>query len=137
MHSCPEHRPAIKSEWSGHAMKLALTVLCRDLVSLLNKTSRLLDVVWFAIVAALAAYCVWQVVDYISTELSWPDVWEVFILSAITMVRVALLIALASVIWVPLGVWIGLRPRWAEKVQPLAQFLAAFPAICCFRSPSC
>jgi NitT/TauT family transport system permease protein len=37
-------------------------------------------------------------------------------------------IALASAIWVPLGVWIGLRPRWAEKVQPVAQFLAAFPA---------
>src|SRR5690606_650540 len=26
------------------------------------------------------------------------------------------------------GVWIGLRPRVAERVQPLAQFLAAFPA---------
>ena len=28
----------------------------------------------------------------------------------------------------PIGVWIGLRPALAEKVQPLAQFLAAFPA---------
>ena len=27
-----------------------------------------------------------------------------------------------------LGVWIGLRPKLAERVQPLAQFLAAFPA---------
>ncbi|MGQ7396567.1 ABC transporter permease subunit, partial [Streptococcus suis] len=34
----------------------------------------------------------------------------------------------ASVIWVPLGVMIGLRPRLAERVQPIAQFLAAFPA---------
>jgi NitT/TauT family transport system permease protein len=54
--------------------------------------------------------------------------WEVFLLSCITMLRVVVLIALASLIWVPLGVWIGLRPRWAERVQPLAQFLAAFPA---------
>jgi NitT/TauT family transport system permease protein len=38
------------------------------------------------------------------------------------------LIAVASVIWVPISVWIGLRPWAAEKVQPLAQFLAAFPA---------
>ena len=29
--------------------------------------------------------------------------------------------------WVPISVWIGLRPRWAEAVQPIAQFLAAFP----------
>ena len=39
-----------------------------------------------------------------------------------------MLIALATLVWVPIGVWIGLRPRVAEKVQPLAQFLAAFPA---------
>jgi NitT/TauT family transport system permease protein len=90
--------------------------------------SRLIDAVWYAIIAAVAAYCVWQVVGYVSTELSWGDLREVFLLSAITMLRVVVLIALASVIWVPLGVWIGLRPRWAERVQPLAQFLAAFPA---------
>jgi NitT/TauT family transport system permease protein len=91
-------------------------------------SSRVLDVVWYVIVAVTSAYCVWQVVDFIASELSWGDVWEVFLLSIATMVRVILLIALASIIWVPVGVWIGLRPRWAERVQPLAQFLAAFPA---------
>ena len=45
-----------------------------------------------------------------------------------TLLRVVLLIALASLIWVPIGVWIGLRPAIAERAQPLAQFLAAFPA---------
>ena len=34
---------------------------------------------------------------------------------------------LATLVWVPISVWIGLRPRWAEAVQPIAQFLAAFP----------
>jgi NitT/TauT family transport system permease protein len=92
------------------------------------KSSRLIDVVWFTIVALAAVFCVGKVVGVISAELSWSDVGEVFLLTAITLVRVALLIALASLIWVPVGVWIGLRPRWAEKVQPLAQFLAAFPA---------
>ena len=38
------------------------------------------------------------------------------------------LVGLASVVWVPIGVWIGLRPIWAERIQPIAQFLAAFPA---------
>jgi len=45
-----------------------------------------------------------------------------------TFLRVSALIALTTLVWVPIGVWIGLRPRIAEKVQPLAQFLAAFPA---------
>jgi NitT/TauT family transport system permease protein len=43
------------------------------------------------------------------------------------MLRVVLLIVLATAFWVPVSVWVGLRPRVAEAVQPLAQFLAAFP----------
>ena len=38
------------------------------------------------------------------------------------------LIAIASLIWVPIGVWIGMRPHVAKHAQPIAQFLAAFPA---------
>ncbi|HLY54899.1 MAG TPA: ABC transporter permease subunit [Stellaceae bacterium] len=38
------------------------------------------------------------------------------------------LIVLASVVWVPIGVAVGLRPKLTERVQPVAQFLAAFPA---------
>ena len=49
-------------------------------------------------------------------------------LGLFTLTRVVTLIAVASLIWVPLGVEIGLRPHLAEKIQPLAQFLAAFPA---------
>jgi NitT/TauT family transport system permease protein len=44
------------------------------------------------------------------------------------MVRVFVLIGLASAIWVPVGVWVGLRPEMASIAQPIAQFLAAFPA---------
>jgi NitT/TauT family transport system permease protein len=47
---------------------------------------------------------------------------------AATLARVIILIMLASLIWVPIGVWIGLRPWAAEHTQSLAQFLAAFPA---------
>ncbi len=46
----------------------------------------------------------------------------------ITLLRVIVLITFATLIWVPIGVWIGLRPKLAERIQPLAQFLAAFPA---------
>ena len=42
--------------------------------------------------------------------------------------RVVVLMILASLIWVPIGVWLGLRPVWARRAQPIAQFLAAFPA---------
>ncbi|MBK4943995.1 sulfonate ABC transporter permease, partial [Klebsiella pneumoniae] len=58
----------------------------------------------------------------------WADVGESFVLGLITMFRVLILIALASLIWTPIGVYVGLRPRLAHIVQPVAQFLAAFSA---------
>lgn len=65
---------------------------------------------------------------YVMTALSPRDVVACVGLALVTLLRVVVLIVLASLVWVPLGVMIGLRPRLAERVQPLAQFLAAFPA---------
>ncbi|AGK46430.1 binding--dependent transport system inner membrane component family protein [Burkholderia thailandensis MSMB121] len=93
-----------------------------------KKASFAADVVWAILVLAGTAYVVWRVVSFVSTGVTMAEVGHVFVLGLITLLRVVLLIALASVVWVPIGVWIGLRPAIAEKVQPLAQFLAAFPA---------
>jgi NitT/TauT family transport system permease protein len=92
-----------------------------------STASRVIDGVWIAIIFAGAAWALWSVVAYVATALKWGDVWEVFLLTAITLLRVIVLMAAATLIWVPISVWIGLRPRIAERVQPMAQFLAAFP----------
>ena len=91
-------------------------------------SSRAGDLLWGAFVVLLTLYVVYEVVSYVSTGVSWDEVGHVFLLGFITLVRVTLLIVISSLIWVPLGVLIGLRPALAEKIQPLAQFLAAFPA---------
>ena len=75
----------------------------------------------------MTIWALWSVVAYIGTELSWPDVGDVALLTFYTLLRVVVLMAIASAIWVPISVWVGLRPRWAEALQPIAQFLAAFP----------
>ena len=69
-----------------------------------------------------------RVILYVQTGVTLNDVGHVMVLGLITLLRVAVLIALSSLIWVPLGVLIGLRPTLAGKIQPIAQFLAAFPA---------
>ena len=61
-------------------------------------------------------------------ETALPEALAVCELAAITMIARRVLIALASLLWVPIGVWVGLRPRATQIVQPVAQFLAAFPA---------
>ncbi|MBT2790243.1 ABC transporter permease [Paraburkholderia strydomiana] len=94
----------------------------------MQKSSRLGDIVWAALVLIGTVYVVYRVFIYVRTGVSLDEVGHVFMLGLITLLRVVLLIAIASVIWVPVGVLIGLRPALAEKIQPLAQFLAAFPA---------
>ncbi|MDQ6704103.1 MAG: ABC transporter permease subunit, partial [Pseudomonadota bacterium] len=90
--------------------------------------SRMIDILWVTSVGLGTVWAGWLIVDYVRQELSWSDFWISVLYSLFTMVRVVLLMALATLVWVPAGVWIGLRPSLAEKVQPLAQFLAAFPA---------
>ncbi len=90
-------------------------------------TSRILDAIWYLAIAAAAVWAIYSSVAFIATELGWSDVGQVFLLTLYTLLRVVVLMALASVIWVPISVWVGLRPRLAEAVQPFAQFLAAFP----------
>ncbi|WP_397449174.1 ABC transporter permease [Pseudomonas sp. NA-150] len=91
-------------------------------------TSRAIDWIWGAFIAVLTVYTLYRIGLYVSSGVTLDEVGHVLGLACITLVRVVLLIAIASLIWVPLGVMIGLRPRLAEKIQPLAQFLAAFPA---------
>ena len=86
------------------------------------------DRAWLVVVLLAAAYALWSIASFVATELDWAEFGQALLLGLITLLRVVVLIALATLIWVPVGVWIGLRPRVAERVQPLAQFLAAFPA---------
>lgn len=65
---------------------------------------------------------------FIFSEVTLTELWEVLLLGLITTVKVAVLIVLSSLIWVPIGVWLGLKPKVAAIIQPIAQFLAAFPA---------
>ncbi len=90
--------------------------------------SRTTDYVWLTVIAGAAVWFSWQGVVYLSQTLTLKDVVLVFGLGFLTLLRVVVLITLASLIWVPVGVWIGLRPRLAEAAQPIAQFLAAFPS---------
>ena len=48
-------------------------------------------------------------------------------LGVLTLLRVVAMSVLATLIWTPIGVWIGLRPRVARVAQPLAQIAASFP----------
>jgi NitT/TauT family transport system permease protein len=90
--------------------------------------SRIVDALWLAFIIVATSCAAWKIYQYLSATLGPSDVLSAVGYGFITLARVVVLIALATLIWVPVGVWIGLRPKLAERIQPLAQFLAAFPA---------
>jgi NitT/TauT family transport system permease protein len=80
-----------------------------------------------ALLGLAAAGAVW-IIAFIRGSVDLDEIGWVFLLGLATAARVLILIGLASLIWVPIGVSIGLRPHLADRVQPIVQFLAAFPA---------
>lgn len=93
-----------------------------------REPNRLWDGLFYIAVALVGAYSAWLIVRYVSGTLTWTDLRQTVLLTLFTMIRVVVMIVLATLVWVPVGIWIGLRPKLAEAIQPLAQFLAAFPA---------
>src|SRR5581483_5373603 len=80
---------------------------------------RVYDLALLAGAAVAAVY----LIQFVRSAITLSEIGWVFVLGAITALRVLVLIAIASVIWVPIGVWIGLRPRIADKEQAIVPFL--------------
>ena len=87
-----------------------------------------IDYAWYVLLGLLGLVAVVKTTGFVLGEVRPAEIGQVILFGFITLVRVAVLIALASLVWVPIGVAVGMRPRLASIVQPVAQFLAAFPA---------
>ena len=95
--------------------------------ALRDTDSRVADFIWYAILVLLGGFCLWRVWQFAATGFTWGDLGWTIWLGLLTMTRVVVLILVASLIWTPIGVYVGLRPRLTRIVQPVAQFFAAFP----------
>ncbi len=109
--------------------RLRLQMPAKNRMTKQREPSKFGDAIFFvatALAAAAAAYSIFSYV--ISHDIGVSDLFETIKLGVFTMIRVVVLIALATLLWVPIGVYIGLRPEWARRVQVVVQFAAAFPA---------
>jgi NitT/TauT family transport system permease protein len=92
------------------------------------KLHKILVIISYSLFFVMVALAGMGTVRAIFTSVHWPEMLHVIWLGAVTGFKVMLLIALCSLVWIPIGVWIGLREKASEIVQPIVQFLAAFPA---------
>lgn len=63
-----------------------------------------------------------------NNEITFSEILLVFKYGLLTLGRVIVVLIFASLVWVPLGVLIGMNPKINKKVQPIVQILASFPA---------
>jgi NitT/TauT family transport system permease protein len=102
-------------------------VVIRPRVEPDHARNRLGDFVWYALIVLVGIVALLKAVRFVFEQITPGEVGHVALLGLLTFARVGVLIAIASLIWVPIGIYVGMRPRVATVVQPIAQFLAAFP----------
>jgi NitT/TauT family transport system permease protein len=65
--------------------------------------------------------------DAIYRHISAGEILKIVGLGFVTLLRVLVVTVLATLIWTPVGVWIGSKQRIAQFAQPLVQIFASFP----------
>lgn len=88
-----------------------------------------------SVIGMIFMVCIWGLIVYysirlvreIQTGLSLEQILDIVKLGFYTMLRVLVMVVVATAVWTPIGVWIGFRPRVAALVQPIAQIAASFP----------
>jgi NitT/TauT family transport system permease protein len=66
-------------------------------------------------------------IRHVYDHVTWQMLLHIAVLGLLTLGRVLLMTVVATLIWTPVGVWIGSRPEAARIAQPLAQIFASFP----------
>ena len=83
---------------------------------------------WRTLITFIVCCSLYFLTKFIIEAINLAEILYVFFLGFITAIKVVILIILASLIWIPIGVWIGLNKRASLILQPIIQCLAAFPA---------
>ncbi|HEX4528254.1 MAG TPA: ABC transporter permease subunit, partial [Acidimicrobiia bacterium] len=86
------------------------------------------DIVFAVVVGGVCVWGAYLGLRYIADTVGLGAVPHVLVLGCYTFLRVVVIVIIGSLIWVPIGVKIGMNPRIARSAQPLVQVLASFPA---------
>ena len=111
--------------WMKRKKRIPIYTLSRATRRVISKTVALTWTIFLGIAGLVLGFFL---LKFIYTEVTLSETFLVLQLGLITALKIMVLIIVCSLIWVPVGVWIGLNPQYSRIAQPIAQFLAAFPA---------
>lgn len=84
-------------------------------------------VILVALLLALIAWGAWRI-GWLVSHIHLSDWLEIFRDTGFTFVRVMAAVAIGTLWALPAGIWIGLNPKVSNRLQPVIQFVASFPA---------
>ena len=90
------------------------------------------DLFFWVVVGGLSVLGAYAGLSYLSNHVGFAHFPYLFGLGLATFARVVVLLIASTVIWVPVGVKIGMDPKLSRYAQPVVQILASFPAILLF-----
>jgi NitT/TauT family transport system permease protein len=90
------------------------------------------DIVFTVVMVAIVGWGTWRGLHYVGDSIGFSEFPHALGLGAITFARVLVLLVFSTLVWLPIGVTIGMNPRFARYAQPVVQVLASFPAILLF-----
>jgi NitT/TauT family transport system permease protein len=90
------------------------------------------DIVFWLAVGGVSLLGAVAGLSYLSSHVGFSRFPYLFGLGLATFARVVILVVVSTLIWVPVGVKIGMDPKLSRYAQPVVQILASFPAILLF-----
>jgi NitT/TauT family transport system permease protein len=98
----------------------------------LERKRRAGDIVFSAVTGGVVLWGTYRGVVYFDHGAGFGQFARCLGLGFLTFGRVAVVVAVSTLIWVPIGVKIGMSPKLSRYAQPVVQVLASFPAILLF-----
>ena len=97
--------------------------------------SQLWSVATFLLLAAITVGSLWGLLNLIRLLLTLPlrqadgDDWvHVLLALGASFLRTSVCVLLSMIWTLPVGIMIGLSPKWSQRLQPVIQVVASFPA---------
>lgn len=83
---------------------------------------------WFSIIVSIfLIYILYSLTEFIAANINYTEILYVIYLGAITALKIFILVILCSLFWLPVGTYIATKPSLSKYIQPVIQFIAAFP----------
>ncbi|WP_067535526.1 ABC transporter permease [Nocardia crassostreae] len=86
------------------------------------------DVLFFGLLFGAIGWGIWTLAAYFERTVGLAEFGPTALMGLVSLSRVIVLLVFSTLVWVPVGVWIGMNPRICRFAQPIVQVMASFPA---------